>query len=204
MRMNRTILLLTTSDITVLTGFGLIDPILAIFIEKNVVGGSVFTAGIASSIFLITKSLTQLPFSLHIDRISDHAKRRWLLASTACITTVPFLYVSAHHVSMIFLAQFFLGLGSGFAYSAWLGLWSTHLDKGRESFEWSLYSTLVGLGTAAAAAIGAAIANRFGFPAVMFGAGTLSLLGCGVLFVLLRQHSAVHASTPPIPANKVR
>ncbi|MDD3897207.1 MAG: MFS transporter [Candidatus Peribacteraceae bacterium] len=204
MRVNRTILLLTFSDITVLTGFGLIDPILAIFIAQDIVGGSVFTAGLASSIFLVTKSFAQLPFSLHIDRISDHAKRWWLLAGTICVTVVPFLYIMANHVRMIFLAQFILGIGSGCAYSAWLGLWSRHLDKGHESFEWSLYSTLVGLGTAAAATIGAAIANRYGFHAVMLGAGALSLVGCGILFVLLTNRSPVHKPVPPVPANKIR
>ncbi len=204
MRMNRTILLLTISDITVLTGFGLIDPILAIFIEKDIAGGSVFTAGIASSIFLVTKSLSQLPFSLHIDRVSDRAKRLWLLASTACATAVPFLYIAADSVWLIFLAQFILGLGSGFAYSSWLGLWSTHLDRGHESFEWSLYSTLVGLGTALAAAIGAAIADRFGFPAVMLGAGALSIAGCGVLFVLVSEQSTTHPAVPCMPDTKIR
>ena len=54
--MNRTIKLLMFSDIFVLTGFGLIEPILAIFIKENLVGGTIFAAGLASMIFLVTKS----------------------------------------------------------------------------------------------------------------------------------------------------
>ena len=45
--MNRTIKLLMISDIFVITGFGLIDPILAIFIKENLTGGTIFAAGFA-------------------------------------------------------------------------------------------------------------------------------------------------------------
>jgi len=58
------------------------------------------------------------------------------------------------------------------------------LDKQKESFEWSLYSTLTGLGTAATAAIGAALAQFVGFAATFTLVGVLSLLGCLVLLKL--------------------
>ena len=38
MQMNRTVKLLILSDIFILTGFGLITPILAIFIKDDIVG----------------------------------------------------------------------------------------------------------------------------------------------------------------------
>ena len=40
--MNRTIILLTVSDIFLLTGFGLMQPILAIFIKENLIEGTIF------------------------------------------------------------------------------------------------------------------------------------------------------------------
>ena len=49
-----TIKLLMISDIFLVTGFGLIDPILAIFIKENLIGGSIFAAGFASTLFLVT------------------------------------------------------------------------------------------------------------------------------------------------------
>ena len=53
--MNRTMKLLLLSDIFVLTGFGLIQPILAIYInDGEIAGGNMLTAGIASSLFLLT------------------------------------------------------------------------------------------------------------------------------------------------------
>jgi len=182
--MNRTVKLLMLSDIFVITGFGLIDPILAIFIKENLIGGTIFAAGFASTLFLITKCLVQLPFSRYVDKHDD--KIKWLIVGTSLIAAVPFIYVFATTITHIYIAQIFYGLASGLAFPTWLGLWSTHLDKKHESFEWSLYSTSVGLGTAATAAIGAYVAQMIGFIYTFASVGILSLMGCGVLFGLER------------------
>ena len=170
------------SDVFVITGFGLIDPILAIFIKGNITGGTIFSAGLASTLFLITKSLVQLPFSSYVDR-SD-GKRRWLIVGTLMIAVVPFLYLSAKDVGTIYLAQVFHGVGSGLAFPTWLGLWSTHLDRRHESYEWSLYSTMTGIGTALSAAVGAAVAQFLGFAYSFIMVGALSLVGSAILFYL--------------------
>ena len=180
--MNRTMKLLMLSDIFVLTGFGLIQPILAIFINQGVTGGSVLTAGIASTIFLLTKSLVQLPFAKYID---DHGKKtRWLILGTLLMAIVPILYVTADSMYKIYLAELIYGLGSGLAYPTWLGLWSRNLNQGQESFQWSIYSTSTGIGTAATGTIGAAMATITGFTTTFLLAGMMCLLGCITLFVL--------------------
>ncbi len=170
------------SDIFILAGFGLIDPILAIFINDSIRGGTIFAAGLASTVFLLAKSIVQLPFSRYADRSRDRV--RWLIIGTAFIVVVPFLYIFAQDISTIYLAQIFHGIGSGLAFPTWLGLWSTNLGKSKEGFEWSLYSTLTGLGAAATAAIGAAAAQFFGFVATFAVVGILSMIGCGILFAL--------------------
>lgn len=180
--MNRTMKLLMLSDIFVLTGFGLIQPILAIFINNGVTGGTVFTAGLASALFMLTKSLVQLPFGIYID---GHARKmRWLIMGTLLMAIVPIIYVTANSVYQVYLAEVIYGLGSGLAYPTWLGLWSANLDKGRESFQWSIYSTSTGIGTAATGAAGAAISSLAGFKFTFLLAGLLCLLGCAALFVL--------------------
>ena len=180
--MNRTMKLLMLSDIFVLTGFGLIQPILAIFINQGVTGGSVLTAGIASTIFLLTKSLVQLPFAKYID---DHGKKtRWLILGTLLMAIVPILYVTADSMYKIYLAELIYGLGSGLAYPTWLGLWSRNLIQGQESFQWSIYSTSTGIGTAATGTLGAAMATITGFTTTFLLAGVMCLLGCITLFVL--------------------
>jgi len=173
------------SDIFVLTGLGLIQPILAIFIKENLAGGTIFAAGLASALFLLTKSIFQLPFSRYVD--SHDEKVRWLIIGTFLISAAPFIYIFAKDVRMIYIAEFIHGIGSGLAYPTWMGLWSTNLDKNHESFEWALYSTVVGLGVAATAAIGAAIANFVGFKLTFVIVGLMSLVGCFILFWLERK-----------------
>ncbi len=180
--MNRTIKLLLLSEIFVLTGFGLIDPILAIYINDSITGGTIFAAGLASMLFLLTKSVIQLPFSRYVDR---HGKKiTWLIIGTLIITLVPFIYIFASDINAIYIAQIIHGIGSALAYPTWLSLWSTNLDKNKEGFEWSLYSTLTGIGTAATAAAGAAIAEFVGFAATFIIVGIMSIIGCGILFAL--------------------
>lgn len=183
--MNRMIKILMLSDIFVLTGFGLTDPIFAIFIKENLTGGNIFFAGLASTLFLITKNIVQLPFSRYVDKHDD--KVTWLIVGTFLITITPFIYLSAKDIMHIYFAQFIHGIGCGLAYPTWLGLWSTHLDKKHESFEWSLYSTYTGAGVAITASVGAAIAQYIGFRATFCLVGLMSLIGCLVLFALEMQ-----------------
>ena len=184
--MNRTMKLLMLSDIFVLTGFGLIQPILAIYInDGGVSGGSMLSAGLASALFLFTKSLVQLPFGRYVD--NQPGKTKWLILGTLLMALVPVIYVTAHSIYQVYLAEMIYGLGSGLAYPTWLGLWSANLDKGQESFQWSVYSTSTGLGTAATGAAGAAVASLVGFSATFILAGLLCLLGCAALLVMERR-----------------
>jgi MFS family permease len=183
--MNRTIKLLIASDIFVLTGFGLISPILAIFIKDNLVGGSIFAAGLASALYLIVKSIVQLPFSRYVDSHDHNVK--WLVIGTFFVAVTPIVYLLATNVTHLYIAQIIYGIGSGLAYPTWLGLFSTHLDKKHESFEWSLYSTLVCIGVAITAAVGAAIANFAGFQFAFLLVWFMSLIGCFILIGLERK-----------------
>jgi len=184
--MNRTMKLLLLSDIFVLTGFGLIQPILAIYInDGGVNGGTMLTAGMASALFILTKSLVQLPFGHYVD--SQASKERWLILGTLLMAAVPIIYLSASSIYQIYLAELIYGLGSGLAYPTWLGLWSVNLDRGKESFQWSIYHTTTGVGTAATGAGGAAMASQVGFSATFLLAGLLCIVGCLVLFVLERR-----------------
>lgn len=177
---NRIIWYLLVSDIFIQTGFGLTAPILAIFINDHITGGSVLAVGIAEMIYFATKSATQLPMSKVIDKFPH--KARYVLIAGALLTTVaPIIYIFAKEIWWIYLAQFIYGLGSGLNYPAWLGIWSRHLDKGQESFEWSLYATSVEIGIAAAAAIGATVAQLFGFEATFALVSVFSLSGCLLL-----------------------
>jgi MFS family permease len=186
--MNKTLYVLWFSDIFILTGFGLATPILAIFIKDTIIGGTILAAGIASAIYMGVKAIVQIPFSRYID--SHENKVKWLWIGTFLVATVPFQYLMAKNINSIYIAQVVYGIGAGIAASAWLSLWSTHLEKNHEGFEWSLYSATVGVGAGLAAFLGGLLATYFGFNATIITMGVLSVIGFLVLLYLENQTHA--------------
>lgn len=177
---------LLTADIFIISGFGLIDPIFAVFLTDKIEGMTLTAVGVASSIFLVSKSVVQLPFARHVDTHNDANDLKWLLRATTIVMLVPLLYIAAENVYHVYLIQLVYGLGSGIVYATWLGLWSLHLDKGKESFEWSMHSTLTSVGTAVAATMGAVIAEAYGFNTLFIIVSALSLGGVLLLLHLQR------------------
>ncbi len=176
LKMNKTLRLLIISDIFVFTGFGLISPILAIFINDNLAGGSIFSAGLASTIFLLTHALLQIFFSY----VFNPKDRLWMLRlGTAIIAFVPFGYVFSTSIYHIYLVEFCYGLGAAFAYPSWSSLFTAHLEKGKRGFQYSLYSSGVGIGTAATASLGAWIADK-----ISFSVGIIHLSGFQIVFIM--------------------
>ena len=179
--MNKTLKLLTISDMFVFTGFGLISPILAIFIKDNLVGGTLLAAGIASAIFLIVHAILQIIFA----QIFSAKDRRWmLLVGTVLIAFIPFGYIFATTIWHIFFIQLIYGIAAGFAYPSWYSLFTSNIDKKSSGFQWSVYNSITSIGTGIAAGIGAFIADLLGFRIVFAITGILSVVGLLILFKL--------------------
>jgi len=181
MRINTTIKILLISDVLIYTGLGLTTPIMAIFVKEQVTGGSILAAGVASFLFLLVKSLTQLPLSRYTDAHQEK-QRFFLIVGTLFMIGSCVLLILAKHMETVYIAQCMLGLGNGLAYPSWMSLWNTHLDRHHEGFEWSLYSTLTSLGMAFSAAIGASLAQLVGFQWTFAIMAFLNL--CGGAFLL--------------------
>ena len=198
--MNKVMKLLMLSDIFIVTGSGLIEPILALFINGNITGATVFGIGLASTIFLIVRSMVSLPFSKYVDK--HDGKIKWLLIGTFLSVLVPIIYLMAKDMWAIYFAQVVQGIGSGLAYPCWLGLWSANINKKKRSFEWSLYTTLTGVGTAISAAVGSAIANYLGFYYTFILMGIMSLAGGITLFGLESRESEKHTKLKQFISSK--
>ncbi len=167
-------------------GVGLVSPILAIYIKEDLVGGTIFAAGLASTLFLIIKSLVQLPFGKYVDN-HEH-KVKYLILGTLMTSIVPFIYIFSTHIYHIYLAQIINGIGAALAFPTYLSIFSTHLDKKHEGYEWGMYSTLVGLGAALTGAIGGWVAQNFGFKITFAMTGLMALIGWGILFGLEKKN----------------
>jgi len=183
--MNKIIIYLTISDILILSAFGLIAPIFAIFLKEGILGGSIAAAGLASTIFLLVKSLVQLPLSIYID--TKKGKLGFLLFGTFLIVLVPIIYAFSPSINFIFVAQGIYGLGAAMAYPAWYSLFTMHLDRKHRGFEYSIWATSVGLGTALTAYLGAKIAEVSGFKVLFFAVAFFSFIGLVILLFLSKK-----------------
>lgn len=173
------------SDVLILSSFGLIGPIFAIFIIENLEGGTIVAAGLSTTIFLVVKSTVQMPLSRYFIDKEKH-KTRSLLLGTLLIIAVPFIYIAAKSVYAIYIAQAIYGLGAAMAYPSWFSLFTTYMDKKHKGFEYTLWSTSIGVGTAITAYFGAKIAELLGFKTLFFFVGLVALLGFCLLIVLDR------------------
>jgi MFS family permease len=181
-KINRVIQFLTYSDILMLSGWGLVNPILAVFFTDKIIGGSVAIAGIASTIFFLTKSILQIPLARAIDAKKGEWDDFWIMVIGSLLISVSaFSFMFARYPWHIYVIQVVNGLGCALSYPGWLAIFTRHIDRNHESLEWSLYYTAIDLGSALTAALGGFIASAFGYQNLFALVGISSLLGTAFL-----------------------
>ena len=181
--LNKILEALIFSDLVINSAYGLIAPILAVFLTDSISGGSLIVVGISDAIYLGVKSILQIPIGLKIDKTEGQKIDFWYLFLGNLLTSAGvFLYLFATLPWHVYLISLIFGIGGAMAYPAWTGLFTRNVVRNRESFAWSLSSTTMELGEAAAALIGGVVAQLLGFD-ILFGVvGALSTLGTLSLF----------------------
>ena len=188
--MNPILRTLILTDFFVLSGLGLTSPIFAIFIERNIAGGSIAAAGIAQTIYMIVKSVLQLFIGRFNDRDRGYVREYWTaFIGYAIIATVPFLYVIVETIAQLYAVQVLFGIGAAFAYPGFMTIFTKFADRHREGLEWSTYSTVVFIGMAMTAAIGGWLVEQFGFARVFVVVGIISFIGFLVFASLWRRYA---------------
>jgi len=175
---NRVIVTMVTVDFFVNSAFGIISPFFAIFITRQIEGGTATVAGFAAASYWITKSVLQLPVSRFLDR-TDGEKDEFLAFFLGYLTQslIPIIYFFSSQPWHIYVAQIFYGSIMAWVVPAWYSIFTRHIDKFRISFEWSLYSVIsVGIATSGAAAIGGVLIDKFGFRPLFLAASLISLI----------------------------
>lgn len=181
------------SDFFILSAFGIYGPIFAIYIIGQINGGTAIVVGLATAAYWITRSLLQLPISNALDRLgSERADFAALIIGSFLFSIVPFLFIFATQPWHIYVLQAIYGVGDSLAASTYLAVFSHHLDRRRENFEWGTRSVLVGVGTAVAAVLGGELADHFGFAAIFLLTGVLAIIGSILLIYARRNDMIAH------------
>lgn len=178
---------LTISDFLLIGGWGLMSPIFAIFIVDSIKGGSIEVVGVATAVYLITKSLAQIPMGFFIDKVrGERDDYRWLIIGSLLFSVVPLLYLIVDTPLGLYIVQFFYGIAAAMTFPSWYAIFTRHMDKNKEGIEWGIYNTLVDLSAAGAAAIGGLIAAAFGFVALFVIVSIFSFIGASFLFMVAK------------------
>lgn len=178
MKINHVIRTLVVSDFFINSGFSVFGPVFAVFVTKQISGGSLEVIGFATAIFQIFKSGLQIPIARYLDKNhGEYDDFYSMILGTSLIVLVPFAYLFATTANHIYIIQAVYGIGAAFTIPPWYAIFSRHLDKMRENVEWSMDSIAIGIGAATSAAIGGILAQKFGFQLVFVIGGILAVFG---------------------------
>ena len=200
---NKVIRVLISSDILLQSGWGLIGPIFAIFLTRQIQGGNLTIVGLVAATYWLTKSIAQ-PFIAHrLDQ--NHGEQddfKFLVAGMYLANLIPLGYVFSTQPWHIFILEFIRGLAMACVVPTWSGIFTRHINKGREAFSWSLESTGIGLAAGLAGAFGGILASTLGFKVVFVLVSAFGLAASSLLFLIKRQLFLKDHFAPRIPPSE--
>jgi len=183
--MNAVVRALIISDVIWGGAVGLLGPIFAIFVVDFIPGASIAVAGVAVSIYLVTKSIFQIPAASIIDKIRGEKDDFWILFIGSLISAViPILYLFINTPLQLYLVEFLYGLATAVTFPSYMAIFTRHVDKEKIGTEWGIYYTLNDFSAAVAASVGGVVAETVGFRPLIVGVVILSVIGVGFLYAL--------------------
>lgn len=175
---NPLIRLLIMADILVVGGTAMLAPIFALFIEGYIKGGNEQVAGVSVALFLITKSIFQIPIAALLDRIRGEKDDFAVLVTFSLLMSLtPLLYLLISQPWQLYLVQILLGFFTAMTFPSFMAIFTRHIDKSQEGTEWGIYFTLSDLIAASLAAIGGYIAYTIGFHVLIVAVVIVSSVG---------------------------
>jgi len=200
---NKVIKVMITSDVVLLTGFGFISPIFAIFIKENIQGGGVEVAGFAMAIYWGVKSILQIPFGKYLDKVKGERDDLWFVVIGNVLAALAvFGYIFSFLPWHVYLCQGIYSLGMAMNIPGWCAIFTRHIDKGKEAFEWSTRSTFIGIGAGIAGALGGVIAAKLGFNILFTGVGIFALASAFFPFLIYKDIFPRDRVYPRVPEKK--
>jgi DHA1 family quinolone resistance protein-like MFS transporter len=203
---NKIIKILIFSDVFILSGFGFITPIFAIFIAQRMTTGNIIEAakiaGFATGIYWGVKSIVQIPFGRYLDRMQgERDDLLFIVFGNILAALAVFGYIFSSSALHIYLCQGIYALGMAMNIPGWCAIFTRHIDKGKEALEWSTRATLIGVGAAITGITGGIIAAEFGFDILFLLVGVFALFSAFLplsVYKILMIKDGVPSRTPEI------
>lgn len=177
-KINKIIKTLIGADLVFLSALGIVTPIFAIFITDKIKGGNIEVVGFAAAIYWIGRSIIEIPIAKFLDRTKGEKDDLYFLVGGYCICAlVNFGYIFSSLPWHIYLLEAIYAIGAALSWPAWSALFTRHIDKGKEGFEWSVEHVAFSAGIGITGALGGIIVTGMGFNVAFFFAGIFALVG---------------------------
>ncbi|NQV00994.1 MAG: MFS transporter [Parcubacteria group bacterium] len=197
---NKVIKILILSDVALIAGLGFIAPIFALFLTDRIKGGNLEMVGYAAAIYWIGKSLVVIPIGRYLDRNHGEKDDLWFIVLGNLLAALAvFGYLFSYLPWHIYLLQAIYAIGMGMNVPGYTAIFTRHIDKGQEAFNWSVRSALIGIGAGVAGALGGIIANRFGFNILFIGIIVFLLASAFIPFFIYKKICSKDEKTLRIP-----
>jgi len=201
--LNKVIRTLITSDFLLQSGWGLIGPIFAIFLTKQIQGGSVEMVGFVAATYWLIKSIVQ-PFIAHFLDVmkGERDDFNFLVRGLYIANLIPLGYIFSTQPWHIFTLEFIRGLSMACVVPSWSAIFTRHIDRGWEAFSWSIESTAIGFAAGFAAAFGGMIASILGFKALFVLVSMFGLISSSTLLLIRHQIFPRDRFAPRVPPSE--
>ncbi|MBI2042175.1 MAG: MFS transporter [Candidatus Nealsonbacteria bacterium] len=201
--LSKVVKVMVLSDFFLMFGWGLVFPILAIFVTENIEGGDATVVGIAFGIYWILKSVAQIPIGSYLDRNhGDKDDFYFLIGGTFLSSLTAFGLLFSSQPWHIYGLQVVNALGAAMALPAWSGIFTRHIGRNQEAQSWALDSSALGLGAGIAGVLGGFIAKLWGFTPLFLTVGALGILATAVAFLIKNDLTDKKEKTILIPKPK--
>jgi MFS family permease len=154
-----------------------VTPLFAVFVTTSVAGASVQTAGLALSLYLVFRVVSELIIGQLLRNASDRMKIVVTIKGMIILSLSYLGLATAHELPMVLVSEIAAGIGLGIASPPKNSLFSSHLDLHKEAAEWSLADAIALLCMALATALGGFIAEEFGFSVLFLVAAIVNFIG---------------------------
>lgn len=187
-RINKVIKILISSDIFLVSAGGFITPVFAVFLTEHIQGSNIKIVGYAAAIYLITKSLLQIPISRYLDKHKGEKDDLCaVIIGNFLMSAVFFSYTFASLPWHIYVLEILYAIGAAMNLPGYNAIFSRHLDHGNEAINWGLHSSLVDLGTGVAGALGGFIVFHLGFNYVFIAGGFFCCISAILPLVVFKE-----------------
>jgi MFS family permease len=203
---NKIIKVLITSDFFLNLGWGLLSPVFALFVLEKITHGDLSKAaeiaGFAALCYWISKSFIEIPIGRFLDKKNGEKDDFWFMVIGTFITAiVPIGYLFSTAPWHIYFFQVIHAVGMAMTLPAWLAIFTRHIDKGKEAFEWSMETTSIGAGAGIAGGLGGVMASMFGFDLLFIFVSALTAISA-FLLLFVKNNVSTKGDGFKIPSEK--